>query len=143
VNLGLHLEKCFTVASLIVLVIGWLQAAQGERDGLMAGYWLYRYTGMDFRIEAGAKLKASELHGFSPRIGPCAIRSSGQHHGSESVVSIRTSAVVSVVPINPAARSLGPCRRLHSSVPVIAKTSRAPARVSVSNIQTFDIPLPL
>jgi len=58
VNLGLHLEKCFTVASLIVLVIGWLQAAQGERDGLMAGYWLYRYTGMDFSAWSGSEAES-------------------------------------------------------------------------------------
>ncbi len=31
--------KMFHGSVSIVLVIGWLQAAQGERDGLMAGYW--------------------------------------------------------------------------------------------------------
>jgi hypothetical protein len=43
----------------IVLVIGWLQAAQGERDGLMAGYWLYGYYWYGFShwngSEAGSK----------------------------------------------------------------------------------------
>jgi hypothetical protein len=42
----------------IVLVIGWLQAAQGERDGLMAGYWLYRYTGMDFSAWSGSEAES-------------------------------------------------------------------------------------
>ncbi len=64
-------------------------------------------------------------------------------HDSDRVWNMRTSETMRVVPIKLAATSRGPCKRLHSRVPVIARISRPPAKVSVSNIQALDMPLPL